>query len=829
MFHRTSSRAVFPALVALFVAAPVRADKLTKAEIGKLGKAATAFIEVPGRGSGTGFCVHSSGLFITNEHVIRGRERQEIKVVLDAGLATQHVMSATVVRIDKDRDLALLRVTTKDKLPSLALGSVDGVTELMDVVAFGFPLGAALSPDEKQYPAMSVNAGNVSALRLKEGELQFIQVDVSVTFGSSGGPVLDDNGKVIGVIVSGVPGQRGINLAIPVNHVQGFLAAPDIQFAPPELKRETLDKPQEFKAKVVSVLPGAKEPSVKLTLQAGDEKPREFPMTKRDGEFVATAVPVLKKTADVVDVSIRMSGGTVSGQIANIEVKAGDKAIKLSQIRKIESKPKPRVLFGDGTAFDGVIPGLDAVEVSLGDTKLKLDLSKASQVLITPPVEINSVGATLVVSVDGKEIKRVESTIWVRDVMPTPVNPAAVNISPPAVSEDKVVKRLPEAFSDVSLGGGGRYLIFHLPRAHKLAVFDVSEAKITHYIPVAEDEITFSAGLDKLVIGLPKKGVLERWSLETFERELTVYPESSEGIKKVRLGYASQGPLSFNSTFLDLSTLKPSPISFTGGHGWTPTAFIYISGDGKVYCRWGEEAQSFVLEGDKLIQYREGGFGHVIPGPDGTTVFTTNGIATSTLKRADPDDAKLGYCIPAVTGKYFLSLTDADRGKGGTIAVHLLGYRRPLAKPENIEHGLRLHGDSDRETAFGAWKRIYFIPQANVIAILPVTNDQVVLHKFDIDAALEKSGVDYLFVTSQAPTTVKAGATVVYAMAVKAKRAPVTFKIDSGPKGMQVSKDGVVTWRVPPDEPEGNQEVILTVRDAGGQEAFHTFTLRVVK
>src|SRR5207253_2885894 len=76
-------------LTLLALAVPVRADKLTRAEIGKRGKAATAFVDIPGRVSGTAFCVHPSGLFLTNEHVVRGTDRAEIKLVLDAGLKTQ--------------------------------------------------------------------------------------------------------------------------------------------------------------------------------------------------------------------------------------------------------------------------------------------------------------------------------------------------------------------------------------------------------------------------------------------------------------------------------------------------------------------------------------------------------------------------------------------------------------------------------------------------------------------------------------------------------------------------------------------------------------------
>jgi hypothetical protein len=113
--------------------------------------------------------------------------------------------------------------------------------------------------------------------------------------------------------------------------------------------------------------------------------------------------------------------------------------------------------------------------------------------------------------------------------------------------------------------------------------------------------------------------------------------------------------------------------------------------------------------------------------------------------------------------------------------------------------------------------------------VLPQSNDRVVLHKFDVNAALEQSGIDYLLVTSRAPREVVRGTTFRYLVAVKSKRGGVTFKLDSAPKGMTVSGEGVVGWPVPADAPEGSQEVILTIRDGGGQEIFHTFTVRVAK
>jgi len=116
-----------------------------------------------------------------------------------------------------------------------------------------------------------------------------------------------------------------------------------------------------------------------------------------------------------------------------------------------------------------------------------------------------------------------------------------------------------------------------------------------------------------------------------------------------------------------------------------------------------------------------------------------------------------------------------------------------------------------------------------VIAVLPSGNDRVVLHKFDPDAALEKSDLDYLLVTSRPPREVKAGETLSYPILVKSKKGGVAFNLDLGPKGMAVSAAGVLTWTVPVGTPAGNEEVILTVRDKAGQEIFHNFAVKIVK
>jgi hypothetical protein len=369
-----------------------------------------------------------------------------------------------------------------------------------------------------------------------------------------------------------------------------------------------------------------------------------------------------------------------------------------------------------------------------------------------------------------------------------------------------------------------------MPKLKKLAVFDINEARVTKYIPLTDRDITFAAGLDAIVIGLKTAGKLERWSLTTFELEKTGYPPFKEDIKMVHLGHASNGPLVVNGVFLDLNTFGQLPILDQHRHErvWEPEDRLLVSGDGTVYARWGMNSVTFTLDGSVVRRNEEGGMGHVYPGPDGKTVFTGKGLVTRNLKRADPDDAAYGPSVPAVRGDYFISFSPTRPGtKGSGFSIYLRGLKQPIAKLDKGDHGMHLDGPSGDSAS--SWRTLFLVPDAKVIAYLPVSNDQVVLHKFDPDAALEKSGQDYLIVTSSAPREVKLGATFSYPIKVKSKQGAVTFTLDSGPKGMAVSAAGVVTWAVPADAEGGDRDVILTVRDKSGQEVFHTFAVRVAR
>ena len=127
--------------------------------------------------------------------------------------------------------------------------------------------------------------------------------------------------------------------------------------------------------------------------------------------------------------------------------------------------------------------------------------------------------------------------------MEEPSGSGVYGIKPPTLDKDVVERTLPSAASSVVVGGGGRYLILHLPSEQKLAIFDANEGKVTRYIPAADDGVLFAAGLTKLMVVLPSTHIIQRWNLATGKREVAAKFPIKGVVRRLCMGSASHGPL----------------------------------------------------------------------------------------------------------------------------------------------------------------------------------------------------------------------------------------------------------------------------------------------
>ena len=161
----------------------------------------------PIEGVGSGIVVNQRGYILTNNHVVD--KAHNLKITLRDG----NVFNGVVIGTDKVSDLAVVRVDSKDALPSVQFGNSDELRIGQIVIAIGNPFGLVGGP--------TVTAGIVSALNrnleFESGILELIQTDAPINPGNSGGPLANTNGEIIGINTAKMPYAQGIGFAVPIN------------------------------------------------------------------------------------------------------------------------------------------------------------------------------------------------------------------------------------------------------------------------------------------------------------------------------------------------------------------------------------------------------------------------------------------------------------------------------------------------------------------------------------------------------------------------------------------------------------------------------------
>ena len=176
------------------------------------------------RGAGSGVLVDPDGYILTNAHVVEGARRLQVLLAVPSDERAQwrsilkprgKAVPARIVGVDRETDLAVLKIE-QTGLPSLELGDSDQLQQGQVVLAFGSPLGLE----------NSVTMGVVSSVARQlrpEDPMIYIQTDATINPGNSGGPLVDSEGRVVGIntlIASLSGGSEGIGFAAPSNIVR---------------------------------------------------------------------------------------------------------------------------------------------------------------------------------------------------------------------------------------------------------------------------------------------------------------------------------------------------------------------------------------------------------------------------------------------------------------------------------------------------------------------------------------------------------------------------------------------------------------------------------
>lgn len=157
-------------------------------------------------GLGSGFVVSSNGVILTNGHVVAGAEKLTVR------FADKRELPARIVGVDRLTDVAVLKVEAQN-LPVVTLGDSSRLEVGQWVLAIGAPLGLERTATQGIISALGRTLPN-------DSYVPFIQTDVPINQGNSGGPLFDLAGRVVGInaqIISSSGGYMGLSFAIPIN------------------------------------------------------------------------------------------------------------------------------------------------------------------------------------------------------------------------------------------------------------------------------------------------------------------------------------------------------------------------------------------------------------------------------------------------------------------------------------------------------------------------------------------------------------------------------------------------------------------------------------
>ena len=286
--------------------------------------------DVPVRAQGSGFIVDPSGIIITNAHVVKDAKEVTVK------LTDRREYRAKVLGADAKTDIAVLKIDAKN-LPVLALGNTKDLKVGEWVLAIGSPFGFE----------NTVTAGVVSAKGRSlpdDSYVPFIQTDVAVNPGNSGGPLLNTRGEVVGInsqIYSRSGGYQGVSFAIPIDvavqvkdqivatgkasHARLGVAVQEVNQAFADSFK--LDKPEG--ALVSNIEKGG--PGDKAGLKAGDV------IRKVDGQAIVSSgdLPaVIGQQAPGKRVTLEVWR---QGERQELQAKLGDASDKPAQVAKADT------------------------------------------------------------------------------------------------------------------------------------------------------------------------------------------------------------------------------------------------------------------------------------------------------------------------------------------------------------------------------------------------------------------------------------------------------------------------------------------------------------
>ncbi|MFN9465560.1 MAG: S1C family serine protease [Planctomycetota bacterium] len=854
------------------------------------GKAAVALIEAGPNKVASAFCIDPLGIFVTNHHVVEDLGiGASVKLIMQSSESEEWVLTAEVVSLNKTNDLAILKaysIPNDKKLTALELARTPNLYETMDLVAFGFPFGKQLTVKKGSNPSISVNVGKLTAIRKENGLVELIQLDASLNPGNSGGPVVDQTGKVVGIVSFGMLAS-GVNFAIPVEKLWPMIKTP---YCTIDASGLLLDPyvPSTVRLGLISMQADIPDLTAEIWCWClGSDDKKVVPLKTLENNQFEGVVSVASD--DPKKISLRgrfvLSQGEVSGTTLNEPMKLKGKQVWLSSIasiRQAENGKTSSILLQDGNSTTVETAELGQVNVNYGEVSATIPLSKVKfaqfergkqepyqfnfvikskdQVIMQEVIDENKLLAFKVfgqTDATSESESNSDGSIHSLDV-----DLATANVPKRAkYSGTEKVIPLPNTMKDVCRAAAGRFLLVSMGNLPSLAIIDLDQAQIVKILPLPSQEALVAGTNEHFFVWDPIKNNLNRYSLQSLEIDASA-PVPFEG-KPLSFcaGEASDGPLAiivsiqkdnlnFNDwVFVDPIKLKSIPYEINGESradkiktinqgGSGPR--LRASADGKVFGAWGfAGSPTGVLVAsfaDRFLtpRYEHTSMGHVVPTSDGMHLLTeSGGVLNQSLSGIEPFSGRQAVLFPSSHPIIYLSLLGRRAGEDQTQSQSTKGIVRMIGAEASLASlpptGLEPPDASGRYSGPNLDKRLYLDVEAGILVSIPFSDDKVLVQPFDLHAELKKTATDYLVATAPKKTMFEPGGIYQNKIQVETNRPNIGYRLLSGPKGMEISPTGVLVWKVPGLYQPNIVDVILSITSDGNHQTYVAFKLKSIR
>ena len=789
-------------------------------------KQATAFVEKKnGMGSGSAFCISKDGYFVTCAHVVHPLVLgDKIDLTVNPGTPEQETHVASIERLARDKDVAVLKVEAGD-FAFLGVGDSAKLRETQQIMVAGFPLGRVLGADEG-LPSVTVSTGRVTALRRSEGRVGAVQIDAELNPGNSGGPIVDLEGNVVAMAASTVF-LTDLNFGVSTTWVNAIVNSPLIRIPKvPPLPGAGEEFRLPFSLSYIRT-PGEIGLGVRLVGEVSGVQELEVEALG-EGEFVATGKPSAggqQNLSATLRVEAIIQNGNVTHtqrySLLDQEIEVGGEPRRLSDLAAI-LPAQNEVIDIQGERDEGKVTGISAMRKAGGQVGA-VNLERGYDAILIRPETVvpEEVQVRLNIDTDGLT-KTVTLPVEQGSAdqfsnFPPPGRREfrfAADAKPPAV-ESRI--ELENEVVDLAWGGGGRFAVIRMVRSDELLVIDVQKGREAGRVPFDSKGGSFTVGADRIV--LASGGEVEQWSLEPLERISGPQHWVLGEIDRVMMGPAWSGQVAVayrafgderlqRLEFRDPESSRVLAIDPIGGLSGSMQLGAPAMLDSVIVVEQNSRSGKLMLWDRKGVR-----MGDELPSKSSVLGPMARRTAPPSHVTAQPGSAWLATTVPDLGLRLW-----GDEGKESSVDLVDLKSGRELVTSALTTDELGVSPDPSGagSALLPLRKRLMAVPQLGFLAYVPKNHREFVIKPFDVWEVMERAGCDAVFVTAFPPPFVTRGEVCQFDLQPRGMGG-IRSELESAPEGATISPEGVIKWTVEGESSRAKPWIVRLSSEGGAE------------